>query len=135
MHMRGSDETGVTQLPSLYSPISNRAPVLSSASCPVSSTPCFFTLCDQAPGSTSLPSFVSDAAVFPVPSFRRTATLIHSAPLREGLTGQWPNEQWLNVGCTQECLLDPAAAGALRLRPGASPPQKKIPRQCAAAFQ
>ena len=48
-----------------------------------------------------------------------------SAPLREGLT-----EQWLNVGCTQQCLLDPAAVGTLRLQPGASPPPKKIARQC-----
>ena len=31
------------------------------------STPRFFTLRDQAPGSTSLPSFVSDAAVFSGP--------------------------------------------------------------------
>ena len=53
-----------------------------------------------------------------------------SARLREGLTEQWPNEQWLNVGCTQERLLDPAAASALRLWPGASPPQEKFARQC-----
>ena len=41
---------------------------------------------------------------------------------------QWPNEQWPNVGCTQEGLLDPAAAGALRLQLGASLPQKKFVR-------
>ena len=68
--------------------------------------------------------------VSPAPYFGRTAALSRSAPLWEGLTGQWPNEQWPNVGCTQERPLDPVAAGALRLQPGASPPQKKITRQC-----
>ena len=56
--------------------------------------------------------------------------LTRSAPLMEGLTKQWLNEQWSNVGCTQERPLDPAVAGARRLRPGASPPPKKIERQC-----
>ena len=51
------------QLPSLFL-ISNRAPVLCLE---LSSSPCFFTLRDQASGSTSLPNFVSDAAVFPGP--------------------------------------------------------------------
>ena len=61
-----------------------------------------------------------------------------SASLREGLTEQWPNEQWPNVGCTQECFLDPAAAGAPRLRPGASPPPPSPPKKqdsVASAFQ
>ena len=47
-----------------------------------------------------------------------------SAPLREGLTEQWPNEQGPNAGCTRERLLDPAAVGALRLWPGATGPRK-----------
>ena len=64
MHMRGSGENGATQLPSLFSLISNRAPVLCLQ---LSPTPHFFTVHDQAPGSTSLLSFVSDAAVFPGP--------------------------------------------------------------------
>ena len=51
--------------------------------------------------------------------------MTRSAPLREGLTEQWPN-----VGCTQELPLDPAIASAPRLRPGASLPPKKIARQC-----
>ncbi|VFV36159.1 Hypothetical predicted protein [Lynx pardinus] len=51
----------------------------------------------------------------PAPYFRRTAALTRSAPLREGLTEQWPNEQWPNISCTQEHLLDPAAAGTPRL--------------------
>ena len=54
--------------------------------------------------------------------------MTHSAPLREGLT-----EQWSNVDCTQERLLDPAAAGAPRLWPGASPPQKKFARECSSS--
>ena len=54
--------------------------------------------------------------------------MTHSAPLWEGLTEHWPN-----VGCTQECPLDPAVAGAPRLRPGASPPQKKFSRQCSSS--
>ena len=61
MRMCVSGENGATQLPSLFSRISNRPPVLCLH---LSSTPCFFTLRDQAPGSTSLPSFVSDEAVF-----------------------------------------------------------------------
>ena len=132
IRMGGAVENGTTQPPSLFSRISSRAQVLRLQ---LSSTPCFSTLRDQAPGSTSLLSFASDAAVFPGPYFRRTAALTRSAPLREGLTEQWPNEQWLNVGCTQERLLDPASAGAPRLRPGASPPQKSSRDSVAAAFQ
>ena len=56
-----------------------------------------------------------------------------SAPLWEGLTEQWPNEQWLNVSCAQERLLDPAAAGAPRLKPGASLPQKMFVKQCSSS--
>ena len=58
------------------------------------------------------------------------SALTRSASLWEGLTEGWPNEQWPDVGCTQECPLDPAVARALRLRPGASLPPKKIARQC-----
>ena len=66
MRMRGRGE-GAAQPPTVFSQISSRAPVLCLQ---LSSTPCFFTLRDQAPGSTSLPSFVSDAAGFPCPLFR-----------------------------------------------------------------
>ena len=52
----------VSSIGNLFSPISNRAPVLCLQ---LSSTPRLFTLRDQVPGSTSLPSFVSDVAVFP----------------------------------------------------------------------
>ena len=46
---------------------------------------------------------------------------------------QWPNEQWPNIGCMQECLLYPAAASALRLWPGASLPKKKFVRECSSS--
>ena len=59
-----SGENGATQLPGLFSQISNHAPILCLQ---LSSTPCFFTLHDQAPSSTSLPSFISDVAIFPGP--------------------------------------------------------------------
>ena len=109
----------VSSIGTLFSRISNHTPVLCLQ---LSSTPRFFTVRDQAPGSTSLPSFVSNAAVFPSP-FRRTAALTHSAPLQEGLTEQWPV-----AGRTQECLQDRAATGAQRLQPGASRVQKKFAR-------
>ena len=48
----------------LFSAVSNRAPVLCLQ---LSSTPHSFTVHDQAPGSTSRLSFVSDVAVFPGP--------------------------------------------------------------------
>ena len=56
--------------------------------------------------------------------------MTHSAPLQEGLIEWWPNEQWLNVGCTHKHRLDPAVAGALRLQLGASPTPQKFARQC-----
>ena len=64
IRMGGAVENGTTQLPSLFSWISNHTPILCLQ---LSSTPRLFTLRDQAPGSASLPSFVSDAAVFPGP--------------------------------------------------------------------
>ena len=64
MHMSGISKNGATQLPSLFSLISSHEPVLCLQ---LSSTTRFFTLRDQAPGSTSLLSFVSDTAVFPGP--------------------------------------------------------------------
>ena len=56
-----SSSYSVSYMGTVFSPISNRAPVLCLQ---LSSTPRFFTLRDKAPGSTSLPSFVSDAVVF-----------------------------------------------------------------------
>ena len=122
----------VSSIRTLSSPISNRAPILCLQ---LSSTLRFFTVRDQAPGSTSLPSFVSDVAVFPGPLLLKDCGFDPSAPLQEGLTEQWPNEQGPNVGYTQERLLDPAAAGAPRLWPSARPPQKSSRDSVAAAFQ
>ncbi|VFV31553.1 Hypothetical predicted protein, partial [Lynx pardinus] len=69
----------------------------------------------------------------PAPYFRRTVALTCSAPLWEGLTEQRPNEQWPNIGCTQERPLDRVVAGAPRLRPGASPSLKMFTRQCSSS--
>ena len=69
----------------------------------------------------------------PAPYSRRAAALTRSAPPRERLTEHWPNEQRPNVRCTQELPLDPAAAGAPRLRPGAGPPQKKFASRCSSS--
>ena len=52
----------------------------------LSSTPRFYTVCDQAPGSTSLPSFVSDVAVSPGPLLLRDCGFDPFHPLAEGLT-------------------------------------------------
>ena len=93
-----------------------------------------FSLSVTRPQAVPLSRVLSQMRLFsPAPHFRRTAALTLSAPLREGLTEQRPNEQWLNVGCTQERPLDPAAAGALRLRPGASLLQKEFARQCSSS--
>ena len=93
--------------------------------CPLSA----FSLSVTRPQVVPLSQVLSQMRLFSLaPYFRRTAALTCSAPLREDLTEQWPN-----VGCTQECLLDPGAAGAPRLRPGASPPQKKFWRYCSSS--
>ena len=128
--MRGHSDNGALQLvPSPRSAIAYRP--LSSALV----TPRFFTLCNQAPGSTSRPSFVSEAAVFPGPLLPKDCGFDPFPPLWEGLTEQWPNEQWPNAGCTQERPLDPAVAGVPRLRPGATHPRKGSRDSVAAAFQ
>ena len=56
----------VSSIGTLFSLFSNHTPILCLQ---LSSTPCCFTVHDQAPGSTSLLSFFSDAAVFPGPLF------------------------------------------------------------------
>ena len=109
----------VSSTRTLFSLISNHVPVLCLQ---LSSTLHFFTVHDQAPGNTSLLSFVSDVAVFPGLLLLKDSALTHCTPLLEGLTEQWPNEQWPNLGYTQERLLDPVAAGAPSLQPGACLP-------------
>ena len=107
------------------SAIAHRSSVFSSRPLPA------FSLSVTRPQAVPLSQVLSEMRLFSLaPYLRRTAALTRSAPLQEGLTKQWPNEQWPNVGCTQERPLDPAVAGALRLWPGASPPPKKIERQC-----
>ena len=131
MRTRRNGENGTTQLPSLFSRISNRTPVLCLQ---LSSTPCFFTLRDQAPGSTSLLSFVSDVAVFPVSLLPKDCGFDPLCPSVGGLTKQWPNEQWPNVGCTQVHPWDPGVSCAPRLRSGASPSQKMFARLCSSSI-
>ena len=70
----------------------------------------------------------ADAAVFPDPSLLRDCGIDLFCPSVEGLTEQWPD-----AGHTQECSQDCTAAAGRRLRPGASPPQKKFARQCSSS--
>ncbi|VFV29281.1 Hypothetical predicted protein [Lynx pardinus] len=130
MRMRGSGENGVTQLPSLLCP---NCVLADQQSCTrplslASSTPRFYTVRDQAPGSTSLLSFVSDVAVFPDPLLLRDYGFDLLCPSTEGLTEQRPC-----ASRTQECLRVCAAADVPRLRLGASPPQKKFVKQCSSS--
>ena len=94
-----------------------------------------FPLSDQALGSTSLPSFVSDAAVYPGPLLPKDCSFDPFHPSVGGSYEQWPNEQWPNVGCTQERLLDPAAAGARDCSQVPAHPRKSSRDRVAAAFQ
>ena len=112
MRMRGSSENGVTQLPSLgyrnsVLPISSRAPVLHLW---LPSTPHFHTVHDQARGSTSLLSFISDVAVFPGPPLLRDCGFDPFCPSAKGVTKKCPG-----ASRTQEHLQDCAAADAQRL--------------------
>ena len=115
----------VSSIGTLFSPISNHVPVLCLQ---LSSTPCFYTICDQAPGSTSLLSFVSVAAVFHGPLLLRDCVFDPLCPSAEGLT-----EKWLNASCTQN------ACGTVLLQvpryqvPGC--PRKSLRDSVAAAFQ
>ena len=115
----------VSSIRTLFSPISNCAPVLCLQLSPTSR---FCTVIDQFPGSTSLLSFVSDVAVFPGLLLLRDCGFDLLCPSMEGLT-----VQWLNAGRTQEQWQDHTAANAQRLWPGASPPQKKFMRQCSSS--
>ena len=61
----------VSSMGTLLSPTSSHTPVLCLQ---LPFTACFYTVRDQAvrlPGGTSLPSFISDAVVFPDPSLLR----------------------------------------------------------------
>ena len=110
----------VSSIGILFFLISNHAPVLGLQ---LSSTPHFYTVCEQAPGSTSLLSFVSDMAILPGPLLLRDCGFDPFCPYVEGLTEQWPG-----ACLTQENLRDHVVADAQRLWPAASPPQKKFMR-------
>ena len=99
-----SPSNPVSSIGTLFSPVSNCALVLCLQ---LLSTPCFYTVCDQTPGSTSLLSFVSDAAVFPAPLILRDCVFDLFRPSAEGLT-----EQWLNAGRPQESSRGRAGADA-----------------------
>ena len=102
----------------------------------LSSTPCFFTLRDQAPGSTSPPSFVSDAAVFPGPLLPK---YFGFDPFHPSVGG---SHRGMAEWAMAECQLHPGTpagrcccrclADALRLQPGASPSQM-FARQCSSS--
>ncbi|XP_044910944.1 uncharacterized protein LOC123384648 isoform X2 [Felis catus] len=121
LRLRGSGQNGVTSYPvcSPGSAMAHPSSVFSSP--PLPAFPHSVTRPQAVPRSRVLPQ---TRLFSPAPYSRRTAALTRSAPPREGLTGQRPN-----VGCSQERPLDPAAAGAPRLRPEASPPQKTLARQ------
>ena len=97
--MRISGKNDATQLPSLFSGISSRAWSSIFSSLPLPAFPLSMTRPQAVPLSNVLSQM---RLFFPAPYFRRTAAFTHSAPLWEGLTEQWPNEQWPNVGCTQD---------------------------------
>ena len=110
MRMRQSGKNGVTQPPVSYQISVLPDKQLRTVLClRLPSIPCFYTLRDQAPGSTSLLSFISDAGVFPDPVFLRDCSLEPFCPSVEGLT-----KQCLGAGHTQERSRDRAAAEAQR---------------------
>ena len=76
----------VSGIGTLFSPISNCAPILRLR---FLSTPRFHTICDQAPGSTAFLSFVSDATAFPSPPLLRDCSFDPVLPSAEGITEQW----------------------------------------------
>ncbi|XP_053066680.1 uncharacterized protein LOC113593370 [Acinonyx jubatus] len=115
----------VSSIRVLFSLTSNRALILCVQ---LPSTPRFHNVRDQAvrlPGSTSLLSFISEAAVFPNPSLLRDCGFV---PLRPSAGGS--HRALAGAGHPQEHSRDCAAANAQRLRLGASPPQKKFTRAC-----
>ena len=107
----------VSSIRTLFSLISNHAPVLCLW---LPSTPCFYTVRDQAPGRTSLLSFVSDAAVSPGPLLLRDCGFYPFCPSPEGLT-----EHWLGAGGTQEHLWDRVAVNA-KSAAGCQPTPEKV---------
>ena len=112
----------VSSIGTLFSLISNHSPILCLW---LLSTPQFYTVHDQGPGSTSLLNFISDSAVFLDPLILRACFFDPFCPSWEGLT-----EQRTGASCTQKRSWDCAAANAQRLWLGASLLQKEFTRLC-----
>ena len=104
----------VSSIGTLFSPISNCVPVLRLR---LPSTPRFHIVCDQAPGSTSLPSFVSDATTFPGPPLLRHCSLDPFFPLQRvsPSNGQVPATP--RSACRTVLLLIPRYCGHVPARP------------------
>ena len=115
----------VSRLGTLFSLISNRAPVLRLW---LLSAPHFHTVCDQAPGSTSFLCFVSDAAAFPGPPFLRDCGFDLLRPSVEGLTEQWPG-----AGHPQECLRYPDACRCPETVARCQPSPEKFRKTCSSS--
>ncbi|XP_060467300.2 uncharacterized protein LOC132664511 [Panthera onca] len=123
----------VSSIGTLFSLISNHAPVLGLQ---LWSIPRFSTVCDQAPGSTSLQSFVSDAAVFPGPLFRKDCVFDPFCPSVGG------SHRLMAERAMAECRLHPGTPAGpcccwcpetvARCQPA---PEKNLRDGVAAAFQ
>ena len=117
----------VSSIRTVFFPISNCTPVLCVQ---LPSTPCFYTIHDQAPGSTSLLSFVSDVAVFADPLPLRDCGFDPFRPSAEGLTEQWPGASRTRNVCRTVLLPMPRDCGWLPARP-----RKSSRDHVAATFQ
>ena len=119
----------VSSIGTLFSLSSNRAPILCIH---LPSTLRFYIVRDQAPGSTSLLSFISDAAVFPNPLLLRHCSFDPFCPCAEGshlANGQVPATP-SNVHGTLLLLLMPRDCGWVPVCP-----RKSSCDRVAAAFQ
>ena len=117
----------VSSIGTLFSPISSCAPILRLC---FLSAPCFHTVSDQAPGSTSLQSFVPDVAVSPSPLLLKDCGFDPFCPSVEGLTEQWPG-----AGGTQERLWDVLLPMSRDCGQVSTHPKKSSRDSAAAAFQ
>ena len=125
--MRGSGENAPPSYPvcSPRSAIAHPSSVFSFRPLPA------FSLSVTRPQAARLSQVLSQLRLFsPAPYFRRTAALTRSAPLREGLTEQWPNVRCTRNTCRTLLLLVPRDCGQVpaRLR-------KSSRDSVAAAFQ
>ena len=117
----------VSGIGTLFSLISNRAPVLCLW---LLSTPWVYTLRDQAPGSTSLLSFTSDAAVFPDALLLRDCGFDLLCP-SEGGSHRAMARCWLYPGM----LVGPRCCQCPEIAAGCQPTRKSSRDRVAVAFQ